>query len=310
LDIKPYLTEELQETTFKKAFCRLFAVVVHNGKNSHSGHYVAYVQSLNNKEWWKMDDAKVVRATQAEVLGCEAYMLFYRVVDHPVSKSLGEIAGRKAAEERRMREDYERVMRAAEERVKEEEERAKAEADAASAPTVAVEASSEAKVEEDEVSLGKRKRPEFASGEEWAKIVTSLPPSYHAVLQQIQEFIADNVTFCPEFFAYIQSEYKRMSSKLGSKKIKTLLGNGPSGVYPPTDVLGGAADVSGGILDLFHMISIIAKKDGSGNGFLLPKTIEVEKPESVSEELSAVTVDQELIIPEPGEAFDGYDGAL
>jgi ubiquitin carboxyl-terminal hydrolase 36/42 len=125
LDIKPYLTEELQETTFKKAFCRLFAVVVHNGKNSHSGHYVAYVQSLNNKEWWKMDDAKVSRVSSSEVLGCEAYMLFYRVVDHPVSKELAEVSGKKASEEKRIRDEMERVVREAEERAKSEEERIK-----------------------------------------------------------------------------------------------------------------------------------------------------------------------------------------
>ena len=311
LDIKPYLTKELQEGTFKKAFCRLFAVVVHNGKNSHSGHYVAYVQSLTSKEWWKMDDAKVTRVPTSEVMACEAYMLFYRVVDHPVSKSLGEIAGRKAAEEKRIREEMERVIREAEERAKEEEERAKAavSATAAVAAAVKVEASSaEPNMEEDEVSSGKRKRPELASGEEWAKCLSSLPPSYHPLFQQIQDYIAENVTFCPEFFAYIQQEYKRMSSKLGGKKIKSLLGKGPGGVYPPEDVLNGAKDIRGGILDLFHMISILQKKDGNGNGFLLPKP--VEEPEIVPETVPAVSVDNELIIPEPGEGFDGYDGAL
>ena len=309
LDIKPYLTKELQESTFKKAFCRLFAVVVHNGKNSHSGHYVAYVQSLTNKEWWKMDDAKVTRVQTSEVMACEAYMLFYRVVDHPVSKSLGEIAGRKAAEEKRIREEMERVIREAEERAKEEEERAKA---AVSATTVAaavkVEASSEPKIEDDDISLGKRKRPELASGEEWAKCLASLPSSYLPLFQQIQDYIAENVTFGPEFFAYIQQEYKRMSSKLGGKKIKSLLGKGPGGVYPPEDVLNGAKDIRGGILDLFHMISILQKKDGNGNGFLLPKP--VEEPEIVPETVPAVSIDNELIIPEPGEGFDGYDGAL
>ena len=42
LDLKPYLTEELQKE-HAKMFSRLFAVIVHVGKNSHSGHYLAYV---------------------------------------------------------------------------------------------------------------------------------------------------------------------------------------------------------------------------------------------------------------------------
>ena len=87
------------------------------------------------------------------------------------------------------------------------------------------------------------------------------------------------------------------------KKIKSLLGKGPSGVYPPDDVQDQAQDIRGGILDLFHMLSILYKKDNP-NGFLLPKP-EDEKIEV----LPAVTVDQELIIPQP-EGFDGYDGAL
>ncbi|KAL3785780.1 hypothetical protein HJC23_007336, partial [Cyclotella cryptica] len=327
LDIKPYLTRELQEGTFKKAFCRLFAVVVHNGKNSHSGHYVAYVNSLSSKEWWKMDDAKVSRASMDEVLGCEAYMLFYRVVDHPVSKSLGEIAGRKAAEEKRIREEMERVIKEAEERARVvvEEEKAKAEATAngsAVAVSTAVDTSSstssatEAKPDaDDDVSPGKRKRPELASGEEWAKAMTSLPASYFPLLKQIEDFISENVNFCPAFFTYITQEYHRMSSKLGAKKIKTLLGRGPSGVYPPQDVKEGAQDIRDGILDLFHMISIVYKsnapkgKDGGSGMFLLPPP-EVPPPTVDEESMPAMSLDQELIIPEPGDGFDGYDGAL
>ena len=328
LDIKPYLTRELQEGTFKKAFCRLFAVVVHNGKNSHSGHYVAYVNSLSSKEWWKMDDAKVSRASMDEVLGCEAYMLFYRVVDHPVSKSLGEIAGKRAAEEKRIREEMERVIKAAEERARmaEEEERVKAEeranASAAAAIVTGVDTTSssvsaETKYDTDnDISLGKRKRPDLASGEEWAKAMTSLPSSYYPLLKQIEDFVSENVTFCPNFFAYIKEEYNRMSSKLGGKKIKTLLGHGPSGVYPPQDVREGAQDVRDGILDLFHMISIVYKssstkgKDGGNSGMFLLPPPEVQAPTLEEEALPAMTVDQELIIPEPGEGFDGYDGAL
>ena len=76
LDLKPYLVEDMQDT-----ICTLFAVMLHTGKSIHSGHYITYVQSLNNKEWWKMDDTNVSRVNSSKVSMCDAYMLFYRVID-------------------------------------------------------------------------------------------------------------------------------------------------------------------------------------------------------------------------------------
>mmetsp|Transcript_1565 Transcript_1565/g.4678 ORF Transcript_1565/g.4678 Transcript_1565/m.4678 type:complete len:730 (-) Transcript_1565:352-2541(-) len=87
LDLKPYLTEEMQ-AKHSKVFCRLFAVVVHAGKNSHSGHYVSYVRNISKNEWWKMDDARITLASVSEVMNAEAYMLFYRVVEHPFAVKL------------------------------------------------------------------------------------------------------------------------------------------------------------------------------------------------------------------------------
>lgn len=99
-DIRPYLTEEMQDRV-KSMLCRLFAVIVHSGKNSHSGHYVSYVRNVAKNEWWKMDDAKVTLVSKEEVFNAEAYMLFYRVVDHPVSVELktNQEIFRKQAEE-------------------------------------------------------------------------------------------------------------------------------------------------------------------------------------------------------------------
>ena len=88
-DLKPYLTDELQAKQ-KAMFCRLFAVVVHAGKNSHSGHYIAYVRNIQKNEWWKMDDARVTLVGADEVMQAEAYMLFYRVVEHPFALHLKE----------------------------------------------------------------------------------------------------------------------------------------------------------------------------------------------------------------------------
>lgn len=55
----------------------LASVIVHKGKIDN-GHYVSYARQ--GQEWFRFDDSMVVRASEKEVLGSEAYMLFY-VVD-------------------------------------------------------------------------------------------------------------------------------------------------------------------------------------------------------------------------------------
>lgn len=289
LDVKPYLTPQLQQTVFQRAICRLFAVVVHSGKNSHSGHYVAYVHNVTKKEWWMMDDAKVVRSSWDEVRNAEAYMLFYRVTSHPVAMQLKSIADQKEVEARRVMDEIRRreeMVRfaAADSKMKE------AEIIAARATAVALHELVEGNLAdplapsssdgEEADSLGKRRRPAVASGEEWARIATTLSPEYIPLFTRIQEFITENVTFSPEYFSYITEEYHRMNSKLSiarrnrnNKRFKTLLGKGPGGVYPPEDVTDGAVDIQGGILDLFHQISIMyknsTKRSGGNESFLL-----------------------------------------
>lgn len=151
VDIRPFLTDEVKERHPRPMFCRLFAVVVHSGKKSHSGHYIAYVSSnVSKKEWWKMDDARVTRATMQEVMSAEAYMLFYRVVDHPVAVGLRNEHKTKMEAEAKQAEaigfaalaaekaQTEAAAKAAEQKAKEEQE-AKASAAAAAAATAAAE---------------------------------------------------------------------------------------------------------------------------------------------------------------------------
>ena len=345
LDIKPYLTQELQSTVFQKAFARLFAVVVHSGKNSHSGHYVAYVKSLEKNEWWKMDDGRIARVNLLEVLNAEAYMLFYRVTNHPVAERLKGIVDEKESKAKAVINEIRRREEAklAAEEAKKAESLAAAKAAAAALQDIVE--SSDDKVPDAAPSsdaedpngsnlsspaLGKRARPALANGEEWMRAATSLSPEYLPLFNRIQEFITDNVNFSPEFFTYITEEYNRMSSKLSigrrvknNKRIKTLLGKGPGGVCPTEDVQGGAEDITGGILDLFHQIACAYKKNGGGENFLLPKMSEMEDEIAVKEEkmemkdtsvaatpevVPPCTLDTELIIP--ADNADCYDGAL
>ena len=56
----------------------LSSVIVHKGKMDN-GHYVSY--SREGDEWFLFDDSKVVLVDEKEVLGAEAYMLFYIIRD-------------------------------------------------------------------------------------------------------------------------------------------------------------------------------------------------------------------------------------
>ena len=50
--------------------------MVHKGKIDN-GHYISY--SRQGGEWFRFDDSMVVQVDEKDVLGAEAYMLFYVV---------------------------------------------------------------------------------------------------------------------------------------------------------------------------------------------------------------------------------------
>ena len=317
LDVRPFLTQELQQGDFRRCIARLFAVVCHTGKNSHSGHYVAYVNSVSKRQdWWKMDDGKVSRVTITEVLNSEAYMLFYRVTTHPVGIRLRGLADEKVMAAKKTMNEIRRKEEAAEDAKK-----AAAKATAAALQETldyTTPPPSPKPKPIDAVPLGKRKRPQLVDGQEWARAATSLPPDYFPLLRCIEDFVSENIDFSSDFFSYVTAEFKLMSEELSvgrrlknKKRIKTLLGTGPRGVHPPEDVQGGIDDLHGGILDLFHQIMCLNKQSGGGESFLLPEIKALEengnkkgsKPEVVPPEPA-----QELLIPQDN--GESYDGAL
>ncbi|XP_017177923.1 ubiquitin carboxyl-terminal hydrolase 17-like protein E isoform X1 [Mus musculus] len=72
LDLKPYLSEP----TGGPLPYALYAVLVHDGATSNSGHYFCCVKAGHGK-WYKMDDTKVTRCDVTSVLNENAYVLFY-----------------------------------------------------------------------------------------------------------------------------------------------------------------------------------------------------------------------------------------
>jgi ubiquitin C-terminal hydrolase len=181
LDLKPYLTEKLQ-AKHSNMFCRLFAVIVHAGKNSHSGHYIAYVRNITKNEWWKMDDARITVASIQEVMNAEAYMLFYRVVEHPFAIDL------RIQEKKRKGEFVKENTQAvnadpvtikaedAKDASKEPSAPIKLEADEPSATTIQLEANANEPASKNRNdNHRKRKAPEYTCGDDWANAKTTLP---------------------------------------------------------------------------------------------------------------------------------------
>jgi len=198
IDLRPYLTEELKESHEKKnMFCRLFAVVVHAGKNSHSGHYIAYVRNLGKKEeWWKMDDGRVTPVTLQQVKQAEAYMLFYRVLQHPVSTKLEQ--------------EYAKA--------KEEEEETKSEPKE-NHKTDSTFSSSDKTENVTRSATSRKRRPEcaFTNGEDWARSKTKPPPHFIEIVRKTEQKIADDIVMTAESITKL-SEHVSKNESPPSKK--------------------------------------------------------------------------------------------
>ena len=170
LDLKPYLTEELQ-SQHSKMFCRLFAVIVHAGKNSHSGHYIAYVRNIVKNEWWKMDDSRVAPASTPEVMNAEAYMLLYRVVEHPVAIRLKDEHGRM---HERLEKETKEITKVD---IKPDPEDAPVPLHTVDVGALAAQEREKNKSNAPTISGRKRKSPSYSCGKDWALEVTKLPRS-------------------------------------------------------------------------------------------------------------------------------------
>ena len=231
---------------------RLFAVIVHAGKNSHSGHYIAYVRNVAKNEWWKMDDARVTLASFQEVMSAEAYMLFYRVVDHPLATKLRDQAKKlqdehqNDAKQHNLQEEA-KASSATQATAMETEDVVKhtissVPGNQESVPTLACDT---AAIKNNTSSQRKRKAPDYSRGEDWARAKTNIPEHVIRKFADIQQIVSEYVHFKSDFFTLITEQANKGNAKVG---------HGPS-----TGVCGKCQDIGRGIiiLQLFFLTGFL-----------------------------------------------------
>lgn len=75
LDLSEFMADDVADKNESQRFS-LFAVLVHTGPSTRSGHYTAFVRG-SNRTWYHMDDHIVKEVMPATVLKQSAYVLFY-----------------------------------------------------------------------------------------------------------------------------------------------------------------------------------------------------------------------------------------
>ena len=203
-----------------------------------------YVRNISKNEWWKMDDARVSPVSTQEVLASEAYMLFYRVVDHPYSKKL-------ACQVKELNDSHEVAAAAA--KVKEKEAAADAikakdkkhtaanskteectaesisyiaaKAEASSGDTKSKRSSRSSSTSDRSVISGpaarvkrnqrKRKAPEYTCGEEWARSMTVIPEKNIAKFRDVESKVSKHISFTPEFQKLLADHAYKTNAKVG-----------------------------------------------------------------------------------------------
>ena len=81
IDRKSGARRETEQHTLKDVIYDLFAVIVHEGRSTHSGHYYSYCRGFEEEKenvWYKCNDHSISKLSGIEgALGKQAYILFY-----------------------------------------------------------------------------------------------------------------------------------------------------------------------------------------------------------------------------------------
>lgn len=73
LSLKPFMSSP---SNAHSALYQLYAVLVHQGESTRSGHYYCFVRNANNV-WYCLNDSQVSQVAAARVMQQQAYILFY-----------------------------------------------------------------------------------------------------------------------------------------------------------------------------------------------------------------------------------------
>ena len=75
IDVAPFLAPGATGSTQSTVYA-LSGVVSHSGSIS-GGHYIAYVKSSVNQQWYRCSDETVSASSENAALAAQAYMAFY-----------------------------------------------------------------------------------------------------------------------------------------------------------------------------------------------------------------------------------------
>lgn len=77
LDLAPYTSNKEKPASY-----RLYAVTVHSGSSSKSGHYFSYARNIGSNLWYRFDDESVSQVSQDVVTRAQAYLLYYEMKEN------------------------------------------------------------------------------------------------------------------------------------------------------------------------------------------------------------------------------------
>ena len=215
-----------------------------------------------------MDDARVSLVSTQEVLNSEAYMLFYRVVDHPHSKKLASQVKalnefHEAADAKKAKDEKAATLTTNAKTKKETlmiEKRDKNAAVVEENPDDPLSlneyqeypSTDRSIVSNPAASLQKNRRkrnaPKFTSGEEWARSMTVLTEKNIAKFRDVEHKVSKHIKFTSEFEKLLSEHACKANAKIG---------NGPnSGISLLDDCgIGSKEDINIALLRCFLAVS-------------------------------------------------------
>lgn len=94
IDRKSGARSSSDQHNLKDVIYDLFAVIVHEGRSTHSGHYYCYCRAFEEENaWYKCNDHQITKLSGIEgALGKQAYILFYQKRDQQANSEFNQMS--------------------------------------------------------------------------------------------------------------------------------------------------------------------------------------------------------------------------